>query len=120
MDLFNRKKLKEQEITIALLKEEKERAVKQTKQIISSSIKLNNEITEYLKPVYEGKYFKFVCSQNVCRYIKVTRFNFTGGMAWIDYTDSNGSNDFFSCDLRQLKSMKNITKKQFLTEGGNN
>lgn len=120
MDLFNRKKLKDQEITIALLKEEKDQVVKQKEKIISSSIKLNNEITEYLKPLYEGKYFKFLGSKKVCRYIKVTRFNFTGGMACIDCTDNKGANDFFNCDLRQLKSMKSITKKQFLTEGGNN
>lgn len=120
MDLFNRKKLKEQEITIALLKEEKEQAVKQTKQIISSSIKLNHEITEYLKPVYEGKYFKIDFYRNTYKYIKVIKFNFTGGIARIDFINKDGELDFFSCDLGQLKSMKSITKKQFLTEGGNN
>lgn len=120
MDLFNRKKLKEQEITIALLKEETEQAGKQTKQIISSSIKLNNEISEYLKPVYEGKYFKISLSLNTFKYIEVIKFNFTGGVARINYRNKDGELGFFNCDLRQLKSMKKITKKQFLTEGGNN
>lgn len=127
MDLFNRKKVAALQSELALATAQLKATTKELADLQADIVKSYDELTEYFRPRYKNKYFKVEltpeqdevsCVETV--YMQVLNVAYEAGIVSFTIDEGTNSSEMSILDLSptELKRLKVITKKEFLSKGG--
>ena len=127
MDLFNRKKVAALQSDLALASAQLKATTKELADLQTDIVKSYEELTEYFNPRYKNKYFKVEltpeqdevsCAETV--YMQVLNVEYKAGIVSFIINESENNAEMSILDLKptELKRLKVITKKEFLSKGG--
>ena len=127
MDLFNRKKVAALQSELALVTAQLKATIKEFDDLQTDIVKSYGELTEYFRPRYKNKYFKVEltpehdevsCAETV--YMQVLNVEYKAGIVSFTINEGTNSDEMSVLDLlpTELKRLKVITKKEFLSKGG--
>ena len=127
MDLFNRKKVAALQSDLALATAQLKATTKQLADLQTDIVKSYDELTEYFRPRYKNKYFKVELTPEQDEvsfaetvYMQVLNVVYNAGIVSFTIDEGTNSSDMSILDLSptELKRLKVITKKEFLSKGG--
>lgn len=127
MDLFNRKKVAALQSDLALATAQLNATTKELADLQTDIVKSYDELTEYFNPRYKNKYFKVEltpeqdevsCAETF--YMQVLNVVYKAGLVSFTINEGTNSSEMSILDLfpTELKRLKVITKKEFLSKGG--